>query len=81
MSHIVDYGNIPDPKAKAMEDIKFWLGDTYPKVENALIEYWKKNPIEEERTMECLEFQLSFAGIQGYPARVLIEHAKEISLS
>lgn len=74
MSYTVDYKNEKDARTKAIDDCKFWLGDNYQKMEDAIV----KDLLEEEELtdnlVQILTFHLSFVGIQGYPARVLAEY-------
>lgn len=74
MSHTIDYSSITneeEKKAKAMEDIKFYLGDRFEKMEGILKKAVASKEITDKKYMiNCLEF---FMGIQGYPARVWVD--------
>jgi hypothetical protein len=70
MSHTISYKDLPQEQAdtKAMEDVKFWLGDKFDFVDNTLREAVQKGEI---KTLKHLCFYASFIGIQGYPVMML----------
>lgn len=67
MKQTIDYTNLNEPakRAKALDDIKFYLGDGYDRICREL---------KEVKHFESFAFALSFAGIQGYPVKALYNH-------
>lgn len=64
----VDYTHLPEgaKAAKALEDIKNWLGDNFEKVEATFLN-------EGHIPFDAFTVYCAFAGIQGYPVRVWYE--------
>ena len=77
MSHTVDYSKLAETEKynKAIEDCRFYLGDSFEKVITAIKETISE--IDDENKLDMVVgFHLSFVGIQGYPVTALIEYAK-----
>lgn len=73
MKYTIDYASFPEheQRARAIKDCRNWLGDKFDMV------------VEELRKINDTEgrmFLLSFAGIEGFSARVLAESADAIPL-
>lgn len=59
-----DLSNPVQAHAKAIQDVKDWLGEKYEKVSLEL-----GATVKAGCTLEVFEMMVSFAGIQGYPAK------------
>lgn len=68
MHHSISYSNLTpmEKQLRALADCSAWLGDRADFVSGVMVEY---SPTS---TTRQLINGLSFAGIQGYPARVFI---------
>jgi hypothetical protein len=70
MHHTISYKDLSQEQAdiKAIEDVKFWLGDRFEFVDNTL-----KNGVEKGELINInhLRFACSFIGVQGYPVLML----------
>lgn len=75
MSYTIDYSGLsgPEKQAKALADCQNYLGERFDTVVDCVVQLLSQN-----QSKEAIEFALSFTGIQGYPARALIEHAQAL---
>lgn len=67
MKQSINYSALDETakETKALEDVKFYLGDGYERICGHL---------REVTHYESFAFALSFVGVQGYPVRVLYNH-------
>lgn len=76
MHHEVNYTHITNDTKKrkaALSDCRQWLGRRH--FNKILFNF--ENLVRKGHNMDDLIGLLSIAGIQGYPARVFVEHAQE----
>ena len=59
-------------RAKALKDCKAWLNTDYDRILNVL-----REAAREGATAEFMTMALGLQGIQGYPARELVQYAIE----
>jgi len=70
MKHTIRYkGTKSENYERAIADCKAWLGNSFNYVMKAIR---KESP---KRSIKQLVFALQFAGIEGFPARVLVHHS------
>jgi hypothetical protein len=70
MKHTIRYkGTKSGNYEKALADCKFWLGTSFQHVVKAIR---KESP---KCSIKQLVNALQFAGIEGFPARVLVHHS------
>ena len=70
MSHTISYAglNQHDADEKALEDVRFWLGDRFDHVDKTLRDGVEKGELI---NINHLRFACSFVGIKGRPVETL----------
>lgn len=75
MKQTIDYSSLTgeEKRQKAIKDAKFFLGEEHY---NKCITVIAKS-MTEGTSPESAQFMLSFAGVEGYPAQVMVEEAQK----
>lgn len=72
MKATINYTDLPAGRkaAKAIEDVKSYLGDRFPEIIGLLTQAIEAGKI---KTQNQMHLAMSFVGVQGYPVDALIE--------
>lgn len=70
----INYKGIENAEEKALQDCKEWFGSKYERVIKSLEDVVKSNEFSDKKQMRNrMLFMLSFGGVQGYPAQILVD--------
>lgn len=70
MHYTISYKNDEDALVDVMS---YWGKERFEEIYRSIIDYYRD---VEDSQDECVHFNLSFAGVEGYPVKALIRKAK-----